>query len=154
MIDQTPRDIAKTLFELVPKEEGDVWYEPFKGEGAFYDLMPEPKFYSEINEGLDMFENTQRCDRVVTNPPFAIVIDRKKQNGTIATLEKCFEVTNKSVSYLINLKCLNALTPVRLKRYSDAGWNITRLHIINIPLWFGRYYFITFEKGKPSIITF
>lgn len=37
---QTPEELAIKLINLVELEEGDMVLEPFKGEGAFYNNLP------------------------------------------------------------------------------------------------------------------
>jgi len=53
---------------------------------------------------------------------------------------------------LISHKIFNALTPQRLKKYDDNGWKITKIVVVNVKKWFGRYYFIVFEKGAGKSI--
>ena len=74
------------------------------------------------------------------------------KNITVACYEKCFEVANEKCIFLINSQSFNSLTPVRLQKWKIMGWEITDILIINIPKWYGRYYVITFEKGKQGIL--
>jgi len=53
--EQTPRELAKDLMALIEYTPGDRFYEPFRGEGAFFDAMPEPKDWAEIKQGRDFF---------------------------------------------------------------------------------------------------
>jgi hypothetical protein len=147
---QTPKQTAKRLFDLVPYGTGDSFLEPFRGEGAFYDLMPEPKDWAEIEMGRDFFLLPFQADHIVTNPPFR---DKSLGNNIfVSGLERCLHDARKSVSMLINLKMLNALTPVRLTKYKKDGWRITGFYVLNIKEWFGRWYFIRFEKeGREAL---
>lgn len=147
----TPEELAKKLIGLVALDEGDTLLEPFKGKGAFYNNFPtgHDKQWCEIDEGRDFFTYDQQCDVIITNPPFKI--EGQKQ-GLILCMDKCFSVAQKKVCLLYNSKCFNSMTPLRLERWSGQGWNITKIHICNVKKWFGRYYFVIFEKNKESII--
>ena len=37
---QTPTSVAKEIIDSIDWKDGEVVYEPFKGEGAFYDQLP------------------------------------------------------------------------------------------------------------------
>lgn len=146
----TPVACAKALIALTPIAEGDTLLEPFRGGGAFYDNFPEghPKDYCEIDEGKDFFLFNGTFDVIITNPPFRIEgADGKRVNALVKCMDKSFEVANKVVAVLINVKCFNGLTPLRLGKWKSAGWVVTRIHIVNVKKWFGRYYYVIFEKG-------
>jgi len=146
----TPEETAKELIKLVPIVKGDRFYEPFKGRGAFYDLMPEPKDWSEIGEGKDFLTYEGKCEHIITNPPW----NKGNEGLDINTIvNKCFEVSTKSVNLLLSSKALNFMTPKRLTAYEQRGWTITAIHILNVKKWYGRYFFIQFRKDTPSIIT-
>ena len=49
---------------------------------------------------------------------------------------------------------LNSLTPVRLQKIKDAGFGLTFMRVLNIPLWSGRYYWICFKRNADWIISF
>jgi len=70
----------------------------------------------------------------------------------ITCLERCLQVANKRVVFFINYKGYNGLTPVRLRRYEEWGWGLTKQDVYAVTKWPGRYYLLVFEKGKPSII--
>lgn len=70
---QTPNTLARDLVQLLPLLPGDILYEPFKGEGSFYNAFPteNEKHYTEITEGLDYRDFNGEYDWVITNPPFS-----------------------------------------------------------------------------------
>ena len=149
----TPVACARALIALTPIAEGDRLLEPFKGGGAFYDNFPEehPKDYCEIDEGRDFFAYDGRCDVIITNPPFRIEgADGKRVNALVKCMDKSFQVANKTVGVLINVKCFNGLTPLRLAKWKNEGWAVTHIHIVNVKKWFGRYYYVVFQKGAES----
>jgi hypothetical protein len=148
----TPKSLGKDLMALIDYTVGDRFYEPFRGNGTFYDVMPEPKDWAEIKMGRDFFTYLPfngHCEHIITNPPFRV--DGK--NAFIPTLERSFGIATKTVAMLINHKLMNTFTPVRLERYKQMGWVITKIHVVSIEKWFGRYWFVVFKKGGNSIIS-
>jgi len=153
---ETPRPLARRLIRLVSWSDGDRFYEPFRGNGAFYDAMPEPKDWAEISLGRDFFKYKPfdgTCEHIISNPPFRTVINGRLSNAYISILERCMTIATKSIALLISHKIFNSLTPIRLEKYKRQGWVITKIHVVNVKKWFGRYYFIIFERGYKSIIS-
>jgi hypothetical protein len=147
----TPIPLCQTLINMIEYDISDSWYEPFMGSGNFYDNIPSSnKDWSEISKGRDFFTNNNIYDIIITNPPFRI----NGVNSLIPCITKMLKQSRKSVNILINLKCFNSLTPLRLKDFSNMGWYIHRIHICNVKKWFGRYYFIQFRKQQNTFITF
>lgn len=148
----TPVELAKKLLTRVSLDDGDTLLEPFKGDGAFYDNFPADhvKDWYEIQEGKDFFTCNDMYDVIITNPPFRIETPTGRKNAFIPCLEKAFSVSRKRVCMLYNHKCFNAMTPKRLHKWRNMGWSITDVHICNVKKWFGRYYFVVFEKNAPS----
>ena len=127
--------------------------EPFRGDGNFYDSLPAfvRKDWCEVKQGRDFFDYAgPRPDTIITNPPF-----RDTAGGTnlvAPCLERCLQLARWRVVYSVNHQVFNALTPGRLKKYADWGWGITHLSIWDVKKWFGRYYLVIWEQGKPGII--
>jgi len=74
---QTPYKLAKDLIAQIDFSNINNIYEPFCGEGAFYNQFPEgiPKFKSEIEDGLcfkDFNIEANNVDTIVSNPPFKL----------------------------------------------------------------------------------
>lgn len=152
----TPEELAKYLLTFINYEKGDRFYEPFRGNGAFYNNMPEPKDWSEITQGRDFFIyrpfNNGKCEHIVTNPPFTIDINGIEENGFILTLEYSMDIATKTIAYLVNHKFLNSLTPQRLNKYYKNGWSITNIMVLSISKWYGRYWYLIFSKDSKSLI--
>ena len=75
MLDQTPRSLAKKIIDNIEWKEGENICEPFRGEGAFYDQLPEyvNKSYAEIEENIDFRDiSYDNIDTIITNPPYDI----------------------------------------------------------------------------------
>ena len=146
---QTPKELAKRLFEKVEYEKGDSFYEPFRGSGSFYDIMPEPKYWTEIELGKNFFDYEIRADHIITNPPFRI--DGK--HSIIPIMERCFTLANKSVCMLVNHTTFNSMTPVTLQRFSEMGWTTSDICLSNVKKCYGRYYFLQFTKDKMPVVS-
>jgi len=148
----TPRELAKDLVAMIEYTPGDRFYEPFRGEGSFFDVMPEPKDWAEIEQGRDFFTYLPfdgHCEHIITNPPFRI----HGKNSFVPALERSMNISTKTIAMLINYKMINSLTPIRLEQYKQKGWVITAIHIVNVKKWYGRYWFVIFRRDGSSLIT-
>jgi len=146
---QTPAVLASLLIQYVPLIADDVVYEPFRGEGAFYNAFPDMvvKKYTEIEDGLDFKDFTEEYDWVISNPPFKITLNTGKRENSFYTLLKYFlSKARKGVAFLANARCFGTLTPKRLAEINGSGWFIQKIVVSNIKKWSGRYFFIIFEK--------
>ena len=146
---QTPADIAQRLVATLPVCAGDVWVEPFKGDGAFYDAFPDTvhKDWAEITQGRD-YRTLKDYDWVVSNPPFKL----EGKNVVYTLLDYYMDRARKGVAFLVNDYGFCTLTPPRLEALSKKGWGLTSLHVCAVPKWRGRYYFMVWEKDKPTIL--
>jgi len=144
---QTPKELAQELVNLLPLEDNDILYEPFKGEGAFYDSFPQinKRLYTEITEGLDYRDMNEEYDWVITNPPFRLEQEDGKRTNAVWELCKYYSSrARKGIAFLINTNCV--LTPIRFEYMREMGFVLTRLVMCSIKKWRGRYYFMVFEK--------
>lgn len=148
---QTPAELARDLLSQLPIVPTDRLYEPFKGEGAFYNAFPEenPKHWTEITEGRDYATDATEYDWVITNPPFCLMPNGKKVNSFWFLLDYYTQRAKKGVAFLANDRCFSTLTPKRIQLLEDRGWSITKLVVSSVKKWRGRYYFFVVEK-KPS----
>ena len=151
----TPKELAKQLIASVDIQPTDRLLEPFAGNGSFYDQFPSenPKDWCEIDRGRDFFTYDKPCDVIITNPPF-FTMDGNRTPMVFPCLHRCLELAEKKVCFLLATRCLIAFTPKRLECIAQKGWGITSIKVVNIKEWVGRYYFITFEKGKDGFISF
>ena len=152
---QTPAELAKDLIGYLNISAEDVLYEPFRGEGAFYNHFPEEnqKDWSEIKEGRDYNDHTGSYDWVITNPPFHLHEEGKKVNSFWFFLDFFSLRARKGIAFLGNDFCLSALTPKRMAVISARGYNITKIVVCNVKKWRGRYFFIVLEK-KPGFFSY
>ena len=156
----TPRDVAETLLNDISFNENDFSLEPCKGRtNNFYDFIPYTKDWCEIDEGRDLFEydfGDKRFTKIITNPPYRTnhkdAKDRK--NIAVKVMEKCFDLCDDECWFLLNNQMFNSMTPVRLKKYKEKGFEITFMRILNIKCWYGRYYWVCFKKNGKGLINF
>jgi hypothetical protein len=147
---QTPFLLAEKIIDNIEWEEGENVLEPFKGEGAFYNQLPEyvNKSYAEIEEGIDFRDiDYDNIDTILTNPPFRL--DDGK-NAFFDILMFFAKTPVKRVIFLCSDYCFGSLTPSRLIKLNNEGLYIHSLTTCGVKKWRGRYYVITFKR-QPNI---
>ena len=152
---QTPPECAIDLLALLPLQEGDTVLEPFRGEGAFYNNFPSfvQKDWAEITQGRDYKDISGTYDWVITNPPFRLETGTRRVNSFYYLLDYYSRRTKKGLAFLTNDKCFAAFTPRRIAELQSRGWAITKIIVCSIKKWRGRYFFLVFEKNKPSCLS-
>jgi hypothetical protein len=154
---QTPKECAKDLIAFIPFLPGDLVYEPFRGEGAFYDAFPANvvKDWAEIKMGKDFKDLSGNCDWVVSNPPFKLEhTDGKRRNAFWFLLDYYSTRANKGIAFLANDICFSTLTPNRMKLLKDRGWSITKCVVCAVKKWRGRYFFFILQKTPSCFMDF
>jgi hypothetical protein len=147
---QTPADCARDLVATLPLEPTDVLYEPFKGEGAFYNAFPDsPRLWSEITQGRDYKDMTDPYDWVITNPPFRLEGATGRVNAFWELLNYFSDRARKGIAFLGNDNCFATLTPKRITQLQAKGWFIHSITVVSIKKWRGRYFWVVFRK-QPS----
>ena len=148
---QTPRECAADLLPFIPLTAGDRVLEPFKGEGAFYDQLPDyvEKDWCEITQGRDYKDYDKEYDWVVSNPPFKV--DGK--NAVWTLVDYYTDRAKKGVAFLVSDYGFCTLTPPRQRILEQKGWGLTKLTMVSIKKWRGRYFLLVFEKNRPSIMS-
>jgi hypothetical protein len=139
----TPVALAKTHIDMIKSIPTDVWLDPFKNSGNYYNQFPtENKEYTELLEGKDFFDYTTKVDVICSNPPYSMIDN---------VLEHSVKLEPRVISYLIGV---NNLTSKRIEYLEKNGYNITKLHMCKVYKWYGMTLIVVFEKNKPSIITY
>lgn len=147
---QTPERLARDLINQIEFADCKVLYEPFAGEGAFYDNFPTDlvKHKTEIEEGLDFKDFNivaNNVDTIITNPPFQL--DGK--NIFFSLIQYFFSFPCiKYVYFLGSDVCFGSLTPSRRKVLEDEGIFIHAITTCSIKKWRGRYYFMQFARKR------
>jgi hypothetical protein len=152
---QTPVALAQTLLKRIPLEPNDILYEPFKGEGAFYDHFPEghPKEWSEVEQGRDYRDHLGEYDWVITNPPFRLETGKGRVNSIWLLLDYFSERARKGIAFLCNDNLLSTLTPIRIKKLEQRGFAVESITVCNVKRWRGRYFFVVIRKGAVPCLT-
>ena len=150
---QTPVELAKKLLTFIPFDQDDIVYEPFAGEGAFFNNLPTytNNFSTEIEKGSCFRSHTDKVDWVLTNPPYNLELDGKKIRSSFWYLLKYFcNQSRKGVALLGNYNCLNSLNPKRLKELDSMGWYLNNIIICEVKKWRNRYFFMIFSRVKTN----
>lgn len=68
----TPRHLSEKLFTAL--NPSGMMLEPARGDGAFYDLMPENlRDWCEISQGRDFLEYDKKVEWIISNPPWSLM---------------------------------------------------------------------------------
>ena len=154
---QTPAELAVELLKHIEFKEGDVVFEPFKGEGAFYNNFSTTtiNLYTELEEGSDFRDCSDRTfDWVISNPPFRLEENGKRENAFFKILDYFANKVNKGIAFLGNDYCLSTLTPIRMKKLNEKGLYIHNIVVCSVKKWRGRYFFIIFKKEKSDVFKY
>ena len=117
-----------------------VWFNKLKGE----------KYECEIEDGCNYYEWDKRVNWVVGNPPWQY----EDKNQVWDWIKKASEISDTGFAFLLNHKVFNTLTPVRLRGLADKGFYVQKIKIVADKRWFGRYYFIVWQKKRNDFLLF
>lgn len=154
---QTPPALARDLIATLPLLPTDVLYEPFKGEGSFYDNFPaaNPKDWAEITKGREFRAYTPPdYDWVISNPPFKVDDFGKKGNAIFPLIEHFIARAKKGVAFLVSDYGLGTLTRTRRNVLRASGWDITKITMCDVKKWRGRYYFIVLQPSTTTCLDY
>jgi len=137
----TPLELAKKHIEMIDYNEFDIWYDPFKNSGNYYNNFPnENKEWSEILEDKDFFTFDKKIDIICSNPPYSI-IDK--------VLKKSVELKPQVISYLIGV---NNLTTRRIEYMNKNGYGLKKMRMLKVMDWFGMSFIVYFQKDCENCI--
>ena len=138
----TPKPVALKMIEMCNIKDGDTVLDPSMGGGVFYNNLPSNciKSYCEITENKDFFNETERYDLIIGNPPYSL-------------WTKWIEHTMKLTDKFCYIFGIMNITDTRLNYIHNNGFGVSKIHLLKIDWWFGHQYLFLFEKNKPSIIT-
>jgi len=135
----TPSLVAQTHIKSIKADPNDVWYDPFKGKGVYYDNFPtNNKEWSEITDGKDFFESSYKVDVICSNPPYSCMDE---------VLKKSVELNPRVISYLL---LEGKITPKRLEYMNNAGYGLSGMYICKVYEWYGMTIAYTFTKGSKN----
>lgn len=139
----TPPAVVDIHLKMIEHRLGDKWFDPFKGEGAYYDKYPtELKDWCEITNGRDFFTYTEPVDIIVSNPPYSLIDD---------VLAHSVKLGARVISYLIGQ---NNLTAKRIEYMNNHGYGLSKIHITKVFKWYGLSYIVVFEKDAKNCIAY
>lgn len=152
---QTPAELAKVLIKKVPMTRGDVVWEPFAGEGSFYNHLPSyvHKDWCEIEKGRDFFSYRKPVDWVITCPPFRDPVKPKSKSYVWRIIEHLVEhnFVKKGMGLLMSKDCYMSLTPLRLQFLQKFGFTLRKQVICNLRHFRGRFVFVVITKDDTKI---
>ena len=124
----TPVVLAKKHIEMIPYVEGEIWYDPFKNTGNYFNNFPSPETskWSEILEGKDFFEFDEKVDVICSN-----------------------QLQPRVISFLIGV---NNLTTKRIEDLNKSGYGLKKLRMLKVHQWYGMSFIVHFEKGCENCI--
>ena len=145
---QTIPELCKDIISNIPFNDDDILYEPFSGEGNFYNNFPEEleKHKSEIEDGLDFrdfdYEGIKPTT-IISNPPFRI--DNK--NAFFDILLFFAKIRHIKKMYILwSSYCFSSLTPPRMLKLNQANLYLNKITCVNVKKWHGRYYLMEFSR--------
>ena len=136
----TPTLVAQTHIKSIESKPEDVWYDPFRGKGVYYNNFPtENKVWSELTEDEDFFEIDEAgADIICSNPPYSCMD---------AVLKKSVELKPRIISYLL---LEGKMTPKRLEFMNNSGYGLTGMYFCKVFAWYGMAVAYTFTKGAEN----
>lgn len=102
------------------------------------------KDWVEIDKGKDLFDYNKKVDWCVGNPPYRILWE---------VIDKCLDITNEGIAFLVAIDGINRLTPKRLQYLKNKGFYLNKIIIQNVKLWWGRYFFIILTKKDKGFVS-
>lgn len=144
----TPTELVRIHLELVKPlvREGDVIFDPFYGQGAYYNLFPEyfknTYEFTEIQLDKDFFTFDKKIDMIVSNPPYSMIDE---------VLKKSVELNPHTISYLIGF---HNLTTKRIEYMNTHGYKLVNLHLTKVFKWFGMSVIVVFSKQGENCVSF
>ena len=135
----TPKEVAEKMIELCDIKPTDRVLDPCRGGGVFYDNLPPcDKDWCEISEDKDFFSVSGHYDLIIGNPPYSIWNKWIKH-----TIEHC-----DKFCYVMGVY---NLTPPRMQWMEDAGFIITKFHLIKVDWWFSPCFVVLYEKQDSEL---
>ena len=142
----TPIHVSKNIIDFL-KPSGKC-LDPCKGDGAFYNYLPEGADFCEIREGKDFFNCADKYDWVIGNPPYSIFEDFLRKGFQIADNVSYLLPTNKVFQRQLIMDMINEWGGVKSIIIYGSGT------LIDFPFGFsvGNFHFQKGYKGDTKIL--
>lgn len=168
---QVPEKLANDLIPLTPLAKYDIVFDPFRGEGALYNALPNyvTKLYADVADGKDTLsvvedklsvlsatdgKEIEGIDWVVTKVPESLY--NKNAPDTIWHVLQYFA---RRVSTGIAIVCnfdayVKAIRPTQLEYLNQNGLYVYKTTLFNVGKWEGPYIYMVLKKGLNPAITY
>tara|TARA_R110000868_G_C10483126_1_gene729463 strand:+ start:22 stop:552 length:531 start_codon:yes stop_codon:yes gene_type:complete len=132
----TPLEVVKIHIGLINHTADDVWFDPFYGQGIYFNNFPtEKKDWTEIALEKDFFKYEGTPTIICSNPPYSM-IDK--------VLEKSVSLKPRIISYLV---LHGAMTTKRMEFMRNNNYGLTSIHTTKVFKWYGMSEIVTFTLG-------
>jgi len=141
----TPIAVSKHIISFL--NPTGTCLDPCKGDGAFYDYLPDGSDYCEIREGKDFFDYNKKIDWVIGNPPYSIFEEFLRKGFEIADNVSYLVPTNKIFQRQIIMNLINKYGGIKSMIIYGSG------QLIDFPFGFsvGNFHFQKGYKGDCKI---
>ena len=137
----TPLELAKKHIEMIDYEEDDLWLDPCKNSGSYYNQFPtDKKDFCEILDDKDFFQYEGKPQIICDNPPYSM-LDKWH--------DKVISLTPRVYSSLIGVY---SLTPARIQKFQEAGYGVKKMRLLRVKEWFMMTCIVVFEKEAQSVV--
>ena len=130
----TPVGLAKIHIDLIDCRKEDVWLDPCRGTGNYYNQFPSQRLWCEIEDGRNFITSRATPTVICGNPPYS------KLNEFF---DKAVKMDPRVISFLIGNLNTNGK---RLELMKNNGYNIARIHYCNVKGWFGHSAIFVWDK--------
>lgn len=142
----TPVKVCEHIIKFL--DPSGLCLDPCKGDGAFFNLLPEGSEYCEIREGKDFFEYNKKVDWIIGNPPYSIFETFLQHGFDIADNVSYLVPTNKVFQRQIIMDRITSWGGIKSIIIYGSGQNI------DFPFGFsvGNFHFQKGYKGETRIL--
>lgn len=142
----TPMHVSLQIINFL-KPTGTI-LDPCKGNGSFYDQLPEERMYCEVKEGSNFFDFKKPVDWIIGNPPYSLFQEFLTHSFDLANNVSFLVPTNKVFQRQLIMEMINKYGGIKSLIVFGAGVKI------GFPFGFstGNFHFEKNYKGKTEII--
>lgn len=142
----TPDYVAKNIIDIL--EPAGVCLDPCKGDGAFYNHLPEGSLYCEIEEDKDFLLFNKQVDWIIGNPPYSIFEEFLEHSFKLSANVSYLVPTNKIFQRQLIMEMINDYGGIQSMIIYGSG------SLIDFPFGFsvGNFHFKKGYKGDTKII--